>query len=321
MKRRIAAALLSALLVCACLGLPSAAQEAGSSEESPVKFHFLDVNSLNKGDGPIGSADCIIIEDHGKITMVDAGTPYDVSVQKILDYLDGLGVTKIDRLFLSHPHDDHGGGMPAVIEKYDIGTVYCKASDWDTLRDIEIEWRTREIYDDVLLAAQRKQNSDGSTVKIVHPETDGETVTVSADSSFEIWNCEAPWENKHYHPEFNDYTMVVKYTYKDVSALLMGDINRTYESSLLGHVGKCDIFKVAHHGTKGSVSSSALFDEINASVAVVTGLRANFNVGGAATDKVITEVLESRGISYKITEDGDVVVTTDGRTVSIAQTA
>ncbi len=321
MKRRIAAALLSAMLVCACLGIPGSAQEAETPEDATVKFHFLDVNSLNKGDGPIGSADCIIIEDHGKIMMVDAGTPYDVSVQKILDYLDGLGVTKIDHLFLSHPHDDHGGGMPAVIEKYDIGTVYLKASDWDTLRDIETEWRTREIYDDVLLAAQRKQNSDGSRVNIVHPETDGETVTVTADSSFEVWNCEAPWENRHYHPEFNDYTMVVKYTYRGVSALLMGDINRTYESSLLGHVGKCDIFKVAHHGTKGSVSSTALFEEIDASVAVVTGLRASFNVGGKPTDKLITEVLESQNIEYKITEDGDVVVTTDGTTVSIEQAA
>ena len=243
--------------------------------ETDVKFHFINLNDLP--ERTIGSADCILIEDNGVVTLVDTGNPIDFSIQRMTDYIDGLGITRIDNLFATHPHNDHTGGMVAVLEKYDVGTIYVKASDWKTLYQHEItKDGPRSQFDETYLAAKRKLNSDGTTVQIVEPNQEGMKITVNANSYFEIFNCTYAWENHHYNPEFNDFSMVIKYTHKDVAALLMSDINKYYENAVLGKVGECEIFKVAHHGTMNSRSSDELFAEINAQVGIITGIRANF---------------------------------------------
>lgn len=296
--------------------------------QDEVKFHFLDVNSLPLGSSVIGSADCIIIQDNGKTTVIDAGEVYDNSIAKICNYLDSLNVTKIDHLFLTHPHSDHGGGMPSLIAKYDVANVYLKGMDWSTMREVEFEWRTREIYDDVYLAAQRKLNSDNTTVNIVIPGEEGQKIVVNENSYFEIFNCTEVFELNAFEAEFNDYSMVVKYTHKDVSALLMGDINRSWEKMLLGKVGKCDILKVAHHGTPGSLPTKSLFTEVQSKYCVISGVNANtfihpewapdWEENGEKMDN-IHKICTFMKIEEAITEQGDIIISTDGTTCSLAQ--
>lgn len=369
MKAKLMTAVLSGVIACTAVGATLAATaDVSTSAETDVKFHFLNVNDI-PGYATIGSADCILIEDNGVITLLDAGYYAEYSIERVVNYIKALGITKIDHLFLTHPHNDHAGGMPAVINNFDIGTIYLKATDWKTLYTHEQGPKgTRVMYDDVYLAAKRKLNSDGSTVTMVHPEEDGMTVQINAKSNFEIWNCIDPWEDKNYRPEFNDYTMVMKYNYKDVSALLLGDINMYYESSLVGNIGECEIFKVAHHGTWGTISTDTLFEEVKAKVGVITGIRGNFgtvssgyehytkatenkmkelgveytlvegksvtvagtykatldsanvsyteNQDGTLSVAILGSNIESaltyHGIDYEITQDGDVIITTDG---------
>lgn len=372
MKKKVTATVLAGLLACTAVGVTAnaTAEEATAKD---VKFHFVNVNDI-PGYQTIGSADCIIIEDNGVITMIDAGYYVDYSVDKVINYLKNMGVTKIDHLLLSHPHNDHAGGMPRVINEFDIDTLYLKASDWGCLYQHEQSRAgTRVMYDDVYLAAKRKLNSDGSTVKMVEPNEDGMTIEVNEHSSFELWNCVDPWEDHNYRPEFNDFSIVMKYTHKDVSALMLGDLNAYYESSFVGQIGECEIFKVAHHGTWGTISSDALFEETQSKVGIVTGIRGNFgtisrgehyfkatenllnglNVPYTAvgTSKITVEekyapillanevkfapkdgvleitilggnvedVLAHHGIECAITQDGDVIVTTDGAQVWMKQ--
>ena len=330
MKSKLSKCLLAGLMTAsACLCFNAVPVTAETQEtngettvvapaETDVKFHFLNVNDLPQGT--IGSADCILIEDNGEVMLIDAGMPVDYSIQKVTDYIDALGITRIDKLFLTHPHNDHAGGMPTVIAKYDIGTIYLKASDWYTIYQHEVSAHgPRPQFDETYLAAKRKLNSDGTTVEIVEPNEEGMKVTVNEDSYFEIFNCVYPWEDHRYNPEFNDFSMVIKYTHKDVSALLLSDVNWYYESSFQGKVGECEIFKVAHHGTMNSSSSDELYAEINAKVGIVTGIRANlvdrWNLGKLEAD----DLLESKGIECAITQDGDVLVWTDGSEVHMIQ--
>ncbi|MBQ8295420.1 MAG: MBL fold metallo-hydrolase [Clostridia bacterium] len=372
MKKKMTAAVLAGLLACTAVG-STAIVTAEENVTKDVKFHFVNVNDI-PGYATIGSADCIIIEDNGVITMIDAGYYVDYSVDKVINYLKNMGVTKIDHLLLSHPHNDHAGGMPRVINEFDIDTLYLKASDWASLYQHEQGKKgTRVMYDDVYLAATRKLNSDGSTIKMVEPNEDGMTITVNEHSSFELWNCVDPWEDHNYRPEFNDFSIVMKYTHKDVSALLLADLNSYYESSFAGQVGECEIFKVAHHGTWGTISTDDLFEETKSKVGVVTGIRGNFgtisrgehyvkatenllnelNIPFTATASKVTveekyaallmanevkytanddgtlnisivggnveDVLAYYGIDCAITQDGDVIVTTDGADVWMKQ--
>lgn len=345
-KIRMATALLCAIAVMipCFIGISrSTAQEATTQTADTVTFHFLNVNSIEKdGGGPIGSADCTVIEDHGIITVVDVGTAYKTSTDYITNYLKNkMGVTKIDHLFITHPHDDHLGGVPAIVKAFDIVNYYYNTlEDWSKIRPIEMDWDTKAYYDKAMKAVSEKINSDGTGVNLIQPDEEGKTYTISADSKFTVYNSRAVIVNAFRDFEFNDMSMMMKYTYKGVSALITGDINRErndsmgYEYTLTGEVdkdgnkvakgsenaidpiGEIQILKVAHHGTEGSFHTDDLLNMMNPSkkayAAVVTGNK-------ASVGKAVKSTLESFGYNYRITHDGDVKVTTDGSTVSMAQ--
>lgn len=345
MKRlRLTATLLcAALLMIPCITSSARTTIAETkTEQDTVTFHFLNVNSIEKeSGGPIGSADCTIIEDHGVITVVDVGTKYKTSTDYITAYLKDLGVSKIDHLFVTHPHDDHLGGVPNIVKAFDVvNYYYTTLKDWSHVRPCEMDWDTKYYYDAAMRAVTEKINSDGTAVNLIVPDEEGKVYKISDDSSFTVYNSKAVVENNYTEFEFNDMSMMMKYTYKGVSALITGDINRYrgdasgYEYTLTGEVdkngnkvaagsenaiapvGDIHILKVAHHGTEGSLHTEDLLSKINPSkkayAAVITGYRSN--IGASVIGR-----LNKYGYDVKVTHDGDVTVTTDGTNIEMNQ--
>ena len=63
----------------------------------------------------VGQADsALIFLPDGKMIMIDAGNEEDS--QKIVSYLFDMKVQYIDFLIGTHPHEDHIGGLDAVID-------------------------------------------------------------------------------------------------------------------------------------------------------------------------------------------------------------
>ncbi len=330
-KIRLAATLLCAVLAMVPLftGAARTTIAETSTEQDTVSFHFLNVNSINGDNGKaIGSADCTIIEDHGVITVVDVGTVNKTSTDYITAYLKKLGVSKIDNLFITHPHDDHLGGVPAIVKAFDVvNYYYTTLKDWNKIRPIEWDWETKNYFDKAMRAVTEKINSDGTSINIIVPNEEGKVYTINENSSFTVYNCRAVIENNYQDFEFNDMSMMMKYTYKGVSALISGDINLGYEYTLTGEidvngnrvaansenaiapVGEIQILKVAHHGTEGSLHSKNLLSKLNpetkAYAAVITGYESNI---GASTKGRLKEY----GYNVKVTHGGDVKITTDG---------
>ena len=89
---------------------------------------MLRLRFLNVGDG-----DAIFVEEMAGPRcfrmLVDTG-PADVApapgAQRITaaEYLKSMGVTWLDTLVITHLHTDHFGGLGAVMDTVDIGTVY-----------------------------------------------------------------------------------------------------------------------------------------------------------------------------------------------------
>ncbi len=79
---------------------------------SETFVHFIDV----------GQADAIYIElpNHNDI-LIDGGNKADGSL--VVNYLKNLGVDDIELLIATHPHEDHIGGLPAVLDTFKVESI------------------------------------------------------------------------------------------------------------------------------------------------------------------------------------------------------
>ena len=73
----------------------------------------------------VGQADSILIRNQDKTMLIDAGT--NEAGETVVNYLKNLGITQIDYLIGTHPHEDHIGGLDDVISQFDIGHICLKS--------------------------------------------------------------------------------------------------------------------------------------------------------------------------------------------------
>jgi competence protein ComEC len=199
-------------------------------------------------EGPEMTGDSILIQSpDGKSMLIDSGLP-GVGAQ-VVSYLDKLGVAKLDIALNTHPHTDHIGGFATVAQKKEIGVFYME----------NLPYPSSASYRNAIAALDAKQVpkeilEEGSTFKL------GEEV------SFEVLSPpkgELPGAIKTFSaPELNDYSMVLRMTFRGQSYLITGDIYKHREMELVGSALAekldADSLHVPHHGSE-STSSSELF--------------------------------------------------------------
>ena len=104
--------------------------ESSKTKESPKQAKVvngkLEMHTIDVGQGD----SCLFMQ--GKSTMlIDCGTK--AKGKTVTEYLQNLGIKKIDVLIGTHPHDDHMGGMAEVIENFEIGTLYTPDNSKDNI--------------------------------------------------------------------------------------------------------------------------------------------------------------------------------------------
>jgi competence protein ComEC len=194
------------------------------TQHKPFEVTFLDV----------GQGDAILIRCENECMLIDAGT--NKSALNLVSKLKSMGIKRFDIIVITHPHEDHIGGMDAVINKFDIGKVIMPDVSTATL-----------TFKDVLQAIDIK----GSQVSIP-----------IAGTSFSLGSglCTILAPNSQSYTEMNDYSIVLRLTYSKWSFLFTGDAGEESEKQMLakGYSLKSDILKIGHHGSSSSTSDEFL---------------------------------------------------------------
>lgn len=244
-----------------------------------LKVHFLDV----------GQGDSIFIELPTNETILIDASIKDAS-DKIIKYLKEENVSKIDYVFATHPHSDHIGGMSAVIKAFDIGQIYMPKAV-----------TTTKTYENLLLTIKDK-NLKIKTAKA------GNTIIDTDDLKLVVL---AP--NQDSYESLNNYSIVLKLTYKEKSFLFMGDAETLSEKEITGDV-EADVLKVGHHGSRTS-TSQAFLNKVNPSYAVISvGLNNDYK----HPHQEVLDRIEKKNIKiYRTDQNGDIIFTTDGYNIDV----
>ena len=216
------------LLICLCLLVVGCANPfVESDDKTSVSTFSGDTLRVNYID--VGQGDSIFIQLPNKETMlIDAGEAYEAD--NVINYLNSLGIKKIDYVVGTHPHTDHIGGLEEVINTFDIGSIYMpKASS------------NSKTFEDLLTTISNK----GLKVK-----TAKSGVVVLSEDNLKL-EFIAP--NSDNYSNLNNYSAVLKLTYLDNTFLFMGDAETLSEDEITSDVD-ADVIKVGHHGSDSSSS-------------------------------------------------------------------
>lgn len=199
-------------------------------------MHFIDV----------GHADCTLLTVGETTILIDGGntdTSFDV-----LRYLQRFGVEELDLVVNTHPHGDHLGGIPTVMNNFPVKAVWCSTSTFSTY-----------LYSQFKSAA----NSQNLTIDTPDPGTiyssDGLTITVLG-----------PLEAVSTYEDLNDTSLVLMIQYGEKKFLFTGDMETYAENQLLKSQFnlKADVLKVGHHGSYSS-TSQAFLNEVDPDYGIV----------------------------------------------------
>ena len=179
-----------------------------------------------------GQADCAVVRSHGHTWLIDAGDTYTPAA----DYLSATCL-KLDGVVLSHPHEDHAGGLSSVLDSFRPGAIYVPAGWFDV----------PEIAPSILEGIDRAR---GMGIPIRELRT-GDEIALSDAARMTVYspNGEALPE------EINDLSLLALVACEGQKALFTGDISQEFEPE---SVPDADVLKVAHHGSKKGTSDRFL---------------------------------------------------------------
>lgn len=267
----------------------------GNNSDSSINTNLK--NDLSVEFIDIGQADSSLIYlPNGKIMLIDAGG--NSTAKKLSKYLsEEKGITKIDYLIGTHPHEDHIGGLDVIINDFDIGEIYMPKLD-----DSNVP--TTKTYNDVLDAIANKNLN-------INQGKAG--VNILTDDNLQI-DIIAP--NSEKYPDLNNYSIAVKITYCEKSLLFMGDAEKLSENEILenGYNVKADVIKCGHHGSSSS-SSESFINAVNPQYAIISCGTDN-SYGHPHSETINT--LENNNITYYRTDTkGIIYLSCDGNNINI----
>lgn len=259
---------------------------------------LLAINLFGTGDVEVsfvdvGQGDCaVVITPNRKCLIFDTGGVrdkiFDVGGRVVVPYLKHENIREVDKIFLTHVHEDHSGGAGSVIKKFPVGEVITAGE-------------SKSEYAAVFGIAEEKLPS------------------LRAGHAGEIFKIDGVEVEILFAPNVgtgNEISNVYRIRYGGVSFLITGDLVKEVEEQILreGIDVSSTVLKVGHHGSKTS-SGEEFLQAVKPKCAVIcVGYGNNF---GHPRAEVLERLENLPTKIYRTDRDGLIKFKTDGKNLRV----
>ena len=283
MRKALAFLLILALLLSGCTISVSVvpSTDAGVPEGDDLQVHYIDV----------GQADCALIRCGGRFMLIDGGNVDDG--QLVVSYLMDQGVETLDYVVCTHAHEDHVGGLAAVLAVFPTENILSPTTTYAS-----------GCFDDFMHYADQQR----LTVQIPQP---GDFFDVGSARVTVLGPVKS-------YADPNNTSIILKLTFGENSFLFTGDMEVEAENDMLDYWAgredfRVDVLKVGHHCSETSTGYRFLYETVPAYGVISVG---KGNTYGHPHSEPLSRLTDAGVTVFRTDSLGTVVATSDGQNIT-----
>ncbi len=253
--------------------------------------HVLKVTYLNVGQG-----DSMFVElPNGRNILIDGGSyshRFDTGERVIAPFLEHKGVSKLNLIVSTHPHNDHAGGLTYTVDNFDVEEVLTGSYGLTT-----------PTFNELLVRLNRKD--------IKYADAQVGTILRDGRIHVEVLGPRIPDISGDENTRMNNNSVVLKVSYKGVSFLFTGAIEGKSEYLFVNSARDVNavVLKVPHQGSKTSSS----WDFLRAVQPTIGVVSVGWNFYGHPSSMILGRYRWLGIKTYRTDRQGAITVVTDGR--------
>ncbi len=239
----------------------------------------------------VGQGDSFVIRSRGRTFVIDGGGEFgrakneNTGAKVLVPFLDFIGVSSVDGVFMSHMDSDHATGVYELLNEKVVEHLFIPAGE--------------TVEQAVPKSTKVSELKRGDSIR-------------TGQAAFRVLY---PKDHIKGGNE-NDHSLVLLLTVNNFTMLFTGDITEETEKDLIRLEPKLhvDVLKVAHHGSKYSTSEDFL-DTIEPQFAVVSTGRGNMY--GFPTREVLDRLSDKNIPLFDTARNGAVTIRTEQNRIKV----
>lgn len=268
-----------ALLLALLIGIACAS--GGAATGPPPAVYTVSFLDIGQGDATLIQVPPSDTRPAGTAILIDGGPG-----SQVVDRLRECGVTRLDAVFLTHPHADHVAGLADVLDQLPVAAVFDSAAP-----------SSSQVYLEFLKLVEKQG--------IPYDITRKGRVIDFGDLRLDVLS---PGDDLK-PDDLNSDSLVLLARYAGLDILIPGDAEGETLSGL--DLPRAAVYKVPHHGSRDSAISRVLA-EIQPQAAIISVGQGNSY--GHPADSTIAALEKAGARIYRTDRQGTVTVSlVDGR--------